>query len=124
MHQDLTIERWEEERVNTHIRVANCQFENVWLSHYHQVAPVVSLAVLVSVLVSAVCVSRAEVKPVFCTPSVSAESSWRHVDKERIRPCGCEKLKPGVFPSQPPPFNAQETLLRASHLLGLRPDGS
>jgi len=48
-------------------------------------------AEMVSVLVSAICVSRAEVHPFHCTSSVSTDSLRCHFGKEGIHSCGFDE---------------------------------
>jgi len=51
---------------------------------------------------------------------MSADSLLCHFGKEGSRAFGYDEALPGVFVSQPSPFNAQETQHPASSLLGPR----
>jgi hypothetical protein len=65
-----------------------------------------------------------EVQRFLCTSSVSADSLLCHFDIEGSHLFDFYKPLPGVFVSQPSPFDDQETQLLASSLLGLRCKGS
>jgi len=74
-HQDWTIECYKEVRVNTHIKVANCQFGNFDLPHHHWVTQAVFWAEMALGVVLVVCVGRVEVDTCLSTYRVFADSA-------------------------------------------------
>jgi len=73
-----------------------------------------------SALESALCVGQVEVHLFLCVARVSADSLRCHFGKEGSRTFGFDEALPGVFVSQPSPFDAPETQHPASSLLGPR----
>jgi len=71
-------------------------------------------------LESALCVGRVEVHLFFYVSSESADSLWCHFRKEGSRTFGFNEALPGVFVSQPSPFDDQETQHPTSSHLGPR----
>jgi hypothetical protein len=61
-----------------------------------------------------------EVRRILSTSSVSADSFRYQGGMEGSWPYDFSKQLPGVFPSLPSPFDAQETQFLASTLLGLQ----
>ena len=112
MHQDWKIERWEEEYVYTHIRVAHLGFRNLELPHYHHMMQVALRAEVAPVPL--------EVHPCLCTCRMSAESLLYRFGKEGSPLAEFHEPLPGVFISQPSPLDAQDTQLHSSSLLRLR----
>jgi len=110
--RDWSIERCEEEYVYTHTWVAHLRFWNFELLHCHQPAQMAFRGEVVPIL--------QEVHPFLCTSSESADYLVCHFGKEGSRQLDINKPLPGVFPSQPSPFDAQETQLPASSLHGLQ----
>jgi len=76
-------------------------------------------AMVVSTWESAGWVDQMEVHLFLYVSSMSADSLWCHIGKEGIRPCGFDKVLPGVFLSQPLPFYAPETQHPTCSLLRL-----
>jgi hypothetical protein len=60
MYQDCQIESWEEEQVNLHLELANCQFAIIVCPEWDLVAQVVFRAEMVADLVSHICIGLAE----------------------------------------------------------------
>jgi len=106
--------------VHTHIRPANWRVGPVELPNCYQLGRVAFRAEVASPLESAVCFCWEEVRLFLCVSIVSAEYLPCHVGTEGIRPSGFDKALPGVVPSQPSSFYAQETEHPASSPLGPR----
>ena len=110
MHQDWNIERWEEEYVYIHMRVAHLQFLNFVLHHCHWVTQVAFWADVASVLV--------EVHILLCATSMPVDSVLCNFGKECSRPDDFYEPLLGVFLVWPSPCRARETQLLTSSFLG------
>jgi len=92
MDQDWKIERWREEYVYTHIRVAHLLFRSIDFSHHHHVAQVAFQANVVPVVVVVhLCLGAS---------SVCVDSLLCHFGKEARHPFDFDECLPGVFLSQ------------------------
>ena len=112
MHQDWTIEHWEEVYVYTPIRVAHLLFRTCELPHGRQQVQVAFRAQVRPVLV--------EVHQLLCASSMSVDSSRCHFGKESSRPIPFHEPLPGNFLSQSSVVCARETELPTSSHLGLQ----
>jgi len=91
MYQDCQVDSWEEEHVNPHLQLANCQFAIFGCPEWDRVVLVRFQVEMASDWVSDVCVGLLEEHPFLCPSSVAGDFLLCHFGQEVSRPCGSDK---------------------------------